>query len=288
MVWDLGILWEWGYDERFVRLLDSFCQRSGKTSYLVFPLNLDESLAKISSGELRFRVVFDRATDINPAFMPIVRFHQGTQSKIINDPEKAIRTYDKARMHLEFMSGGLNVPYTLILSPEQTVNEEEIEKVGRPFVIKTVEGEGGGEGVVLGAQTVDEVQRVREQNLGKLILIQENIIPDELHQRRCWFRVFFVCGKVIPCFWDDRTHVYQRLNPEEELIFGEQRRITEKIHEIIGLEFFSTEIVHTRDGRFVVVDYVNDQCDLRFQSDTPDGVPDSVIEEIVKSIVNSL
>jgi hypothetical protein len=84
------------------------------------------------------------------------------------------------------------------------------------------------------------------------------------------------------------THIYRRLAPEEEMAFSDLKRITDKIQEIIGLEFFSTEIVQTEDGKFVVVDYVNDQCDMRFQSDTPDGVPDSVVEEIAKAIVEAI
>jgi glutathione synthase/RimK-type ligase-like ATP-grasp enzyme len=288
MLFDLGILWEWKYDERFVRLIDALCQRSGKTSYLVWPLNFNESMARILSGELRFRVLLDRATDSEPAFLGIVRLHQQGQNRIINMPEKAIRTHNNALMHLEFMNGGVNVPYTLMISPDKTIDDRALEVIGRPFVIKPVEGLGGGEGVFLGAKTVAEVERVRKQYPGKQILVQENIIPRKLNQRRCWFRVFYICGKVIPCFWDDLTHIYHRLSPEEEMVFSELKRITEKIKEIIGLEFFSTEIVQTEQGKFVVVDYVNDQCDMRFQSDTPDGVPDSVVEEIAKAIVETL
>jgi acyl CoA:acetate/3-ketoacid CoA transferase beta subunit len=31
---------------------------------------------------------------------------------------------------------------------------------------------------------------------------------------------------------------------------------------------------------FVVIDYVNDQCDMRLKSSHPDCVPDDVVEEI--------
>ena len=288
MFYDLGILWEWKYDERFVRLVDEFCQRSGKTSYLVWPHNFNESMTKILSGELRFRVILDRATDSDPAFLPIVRLHQEAKSRIINEPEKATHTYNKALMHLEFKNGGVNVPNTLILSPNEAYDDKALEVLGRPFVIKPVEDEGGGKGVFLGAKTVHDVERVRKQYPGTQILIQENIVPGEFDQWRCWFRVFYICGNVIPCFWDDLTHIYRRLVPEEEMAFSDLKRITEKIQEIIGLEFFSTEIVQTEEGKFVVVDYVNDQCDMRFQSDTPDGVPDSVVEEIAKAIVETL
>lgn len=288
MVRDIGILWEWEYDERFVALVDSVCQREGRTSYLVAPHNLEESLARMKAGELFFRVVLDRATDGDPAFLPVLRFHQERNCRIINDPEKAARTHNRAVMHLELMNSGLFVPHTLMFSPGDSIDEHALETIGRPFVLKTVEGQGGGEGVVVGARFVRDIERLREQYPEKMILAQQHITPREFRGRRCWFRVFFTCGKVIPCFWDDRTHVYHRLIPEEEELFKELFSITRVIHQIAALEFFSTEVVQTVDGKFVVVDYINDQCDMRFQSDTPDGVPDSVIEEIARAIVLTL
>lgn len=285
---DLGILWEWEYDKKFIGLLNSVCQISGKTSYLVSHHNLSESIAKIEAEELQFRVIIDRATDADPAFMPIIDFHRPKPSRIINDPEKAVRANNKAIMHYEFMKQELNVPLSLFLSPGEEINDEILDKVGRPFVIKPVEGGGGGEGVIVGANAIDDVGQAQEQAPGQTIVIQELIVPRELYGMRCWFRVFYACGKVIPCFWDDQTHFYRRLAPEEENVFGELRRITQIINEIVGLEFFSTEIVQTHDRGFIVTDYVNDQCDMRFQSDAPDGVPDSVVEEIAEAIVNTL
>jgi glutathione synthase/RimK-type ligase-like ATP-grasp enzyme len=288
MIKDLGILWEWEYDEKFVKLLDSICQNSGRSSYLITPHNLEETMDKIKSGELRFRVVFDRATDSAPEFMPIVRLHQEEQSIIINEPEKAFLANDRSVMHLELMEGGINVPHSIILSPTDGLDDKALDVVGRPFVIKTADGEGGGEGVIVDAQTIADVKQMREQYPEKIILIQELVIPREFQKIRCWFRVFFACGKVIPCFWDDRTHIYQRLTPQEEEMFEELQRIVKKIHEITELRLFSSEIAQTEDEKFVVVDYVNDQCDMRFQSDTPDGVPVSVVKEVAKAIVETL
>lgn len=288
MIKDLGILWEWKYDEKFVKLLDSICQNSGKSSYLIAPHNLEESLDKIKSGELRFRVVFDRATDSAPEFMPIVRLHQEEQSLIINEPEKAFLANDRSVMHLELIEKGINVPHSIILSPTDGLDDKVLDVVRRPFVIKTADGEGGGEGVFAGAQTIADVKQMRKQYPEKIILIQELVIPREFQKMRCWFRVFFSCGKVIPCFWDDRTHIYQRLTPQEEEMFEELQTIVKKIHEITELHFFSSEVAQTEDEKFVVVDYVNDQCDMRFQSDTPDGVPVSVVKEVAMAIVEIL
>jgi hypothetical protein len=48
---------------------------------------------------------------------------------------------------------------------------------------------------------------------------------------------------------------------------------------------FSTEIAITSDGRFVIVDYVNDPIDLRLQSKASDGVPDDIVEDIAARLV---
>jgi len=60
--------------------------------------------------------------------------------------------------------------------------------------------------------------------------------------------------------------------------------VTRKIAGITNLNFFSTEIAIVDKETFVVVDYVNDQCDMRLQSRHPDGVPDEVVEEVAFEI----
>ena len=37
-------------------------------------------------------------------------------------------------------------------------------------------------------------------------------------------------------------------------------------------------------NKFVVIDYVNDQCDMRLKSLHPDGVPDEVVLEIINNL----
>jgi hypothetical protein len=47
---------------------------------------------------------------------------------------------------------------------------------------------------------------------------------------------------------------------------------------------FSTEITLTPDGRFVIVDYVNDPIDLRLQSKAFDGVPNDIVRDITERL----
>jgi hypothetical protein len=54
------------------------------------------------------------------------------------------------------------------------------------------------------------------------------------------------------------------------------------------LDLFSSEIAFTPEGRFVVVDYVNDQIDLRLQSKILEGVPDDIVQDIAERLVNQV
>ena len=108
-----------------------------------------------------------------------------------------------------------------------------------------------------------------------------------LDGKRAWFRSFWAFGRPIPVWWDDQTHLYEELKKEEMEYFGLKKlyEITRKIAKITGLDFFSTEIVFTSDNKFVVIDYVNDQCDMRLKSKHLDGVPDSVGYQIVNNLL---
>ena len=287
-IYDLGVLWEWKYDQKFVDLLHDRCQEENKSCLVVAPDNIKQIHDAVRSDELVFRVILDRATDVNPAFLPLIRKNQQANCRIINNPEKAGKTHDRARMHLELINGGVHVPYSRVLAPGDPVVEKDYIPLGFPLVAKTIMGEGGGDGVELDVKNFDELDSARKKFPKETLLIQKHIYPRYYQDRRCWFRVFYVCGKVIPCFWDDQTHFYLRLNPHEETRFGYLKIVIENIYKIIGLDFFSSEIVWATDGKFQVVDYVNDQCDLRFKSDTPDGVPDEVIEEIAQAIISIL
>jgi hypothetical protein len=52
------------------------------------------------------------------------------------------------------------------------------------------------------------------------------------------------------------------------------------------MEFFSTEIALTNGGRFVAVDYLNDECDLHAKSYWPDGPPDELVRRAAMLMVN--
>jgi len=97
-----------------------------------------------------------------------------------------------------------------------------------------------------------------------------------------WFRAFYAFGEIILCWWDHRTHIYRVLTKQDERKYNLQklRPTLMIIRKICRLDFFSSEIALDSEGKFIVVDYVNEICDMRPQSKYFDGVPIEVISTI--------
>lgn len=297
---DLAIAWNWEYDKDFINRIEYIAHQNNITTYLIHPDNIHEVIRKVQQNQLYFRVLLDRASDVDEHFEPFVRF--SVQSELYKYPHQRIvvinpydllqRAADKATMHLEFLTNDIEVPYTIIISPfrkepSPKLSDAHLEVIGKPFIIKPANTTGGGIGVVLDAQSLNDVLEARQHYEDDKYLLQELIRPVQHGDKKAWFRVFYAFGKIIPCWWDDVTHIYEPVTPEDEEQFNlhELRTITRKIYRTCRLHFFSTEIATTLNHRFVVVDYVNEMCDMRFQSSTPDGVPDSVVDEIIYAMI---
>jgi hypothetical protein len=137
------------------------------------------------------------------------------------------------------------------------------------------------------ATSVQQVLAARQEYGNDAYLLQAHIAAVQLGSRAAWFRVLCCAGRVYPCWWDTGTHVYTPVASAEEGEYGLQplRDIIASIAQICGLQMFSTEIAFTADGRFVIVDYANDQIDLRLQSKAYDGVPDHIVLDMADCVV---
>jgi hypothetical protein len=298
---DIAVAWNWDFDSEFLQCIDSAASVRGLTTYFVNQHNLAETISRLHDNTLFVRVFLDRASDEDERFLPLSNLirriaHSSAPHealRIINPHDLLHRASDKATMHLEFLSHGIHVPYTIIISPysqrkEVELSLSELAMLGRPFIIKPANTTGGGVGVVLGAESLKDVIETRQHHKNDKYLLQEKVVPVEFARHRGWFRVFYAFGLVLPCWWNDETHVYDEITPKDEEGFGLQplRSITATIQQICGLDFFSTEIAVTPTEKFVVVDYVNEMCDMRLQSRHPDGVPDQIVRSIAESLVD--
>jgi hypothetical protein len=291
--YNLGIAWSWEHDSNSVYRLEEIFHAYRLTTYRVERHNLDETLGKLKKGTLHFDFFLDRASDSEKEFEPLARFIEKSKTRVINNYTEVRRAMDKATMHLEFIAHGLHTPYTIIISPYNTKKEIELSlsdlaHLGRPFIIKPANTTGGGSGVVLGAETLRDVLQARQHYKGDKYLLQEKITPRWLDGRRAWFRCFYVFGRVIPCWWNDLTHIYDVLTETDEHLYklSRLRKTMRQIREVCKVDFFSSEIALIEDRRLIVVDYVNEMCDLRPKSKYYDGVPDEIIEKIVSRMMH--
>ena len=285
----LCLAWSWEHDADFVRLTKEACTRRGLSLLQVTPENLDSVLAGLALGEITFSALLDRASDTDDRFQPLVDWANQHGICCINPQKQSRWAWDKATMHLEFISRGLHTPYTIILPPfneHPSIPAPELSLLGGRFAIKPAGG-GGGLGVTLEAVSQAQVEAARREHSREKVLLQSHVTPRSLDSRPAWFRVLVCDGAVYPCWWDPRSHTYMRVTSEEKARFGLQplREIAARITQICHLQLFSTEIALTDRNEFVVVDYVNDPIDLRLQSRAVDGVPDAIVENIAGRLV---
>ncbi len=288
---DLCLSWYWLYDCDFVRFVEEACAARQLSLLEVTPANLLQVVTGLYSGDLTFHTLLDRAAD-DLRFEPIRRFAMESGKHRINPMELSHWSEDKATMHLELIQAGLQTPYTIILAPfvsQPLLPHLDLAPLGGCFVLKPALG-GGGEGVRMNASSLQDIQCARLEYPEQKYLVQEQMEAAIIGGRQAWFRIFHVADVDIPCWWHPITHVYSRVTAEHELQLGlaPLRQIAARIAQVCKLDWFSTEIVLTAGGRFVVVDYVNDGIDTRIQSKAADGVPDRVMSEIAIRLVGLL
>ncbi len=288
-IFDLAVAYKWKYDKELVELIERNFQRSGLRTFVIGKFNLHEVVDHLKKKKIYFKVYLDRASDEDPEFLPISKLLSRKKSYIINPHHKIVKSIDKLSMHRKLVKRKFRLPKTLLLpsydhDDSLRINANHLEELGIPFVIKPSLISGGGEGVIKSAESLAQIHEERRKNHLEKYLVQEKIYPRKIQGKRAWFRLLWAFDKVIPTWWDDHTHIYQRVTKVDVKRHNllPLYRITKRLARLTQLDYFSTEIALTKDHKFVLIDYVNDQCDLRLKSNHVDGVPDEVVNEFIE------
>ncbi len=292
---DCGIFYEWEYDEDFIAILSDNLKSQNISHEIFHPGDFEVVLEKVRRKILSLKTVVDRASDANDSCEAIMSLLNRREIYILNDPSAVRHASDKASMHLEFITAGIYVPYTIIISPYNAQREiklsiDQLACLGGPFIIKPANTTGGGIGVVTGAEGLREIIDTRQHNKDDKYLLQQKIEPAMLDGRRAWFRPFYVFGKIFVCWWDDLTHIYFEASPGDIAKHNLRNieNVVKKIYGVCKLDFFSTEIAITSERKLVAIDYVNEMCDMRLKSKHYDGVPDNIVEQIARQIASGI
>ena len=287
---DLCLAWNWVHDGAFVRILDETCRSRGVSLLQITPDVLPQMIERLGGGDLTFAVLLDRVSEEDPRFVAIAEWARGHEAESVNPYDRARRTWDKVALHRAIFAD-INTPYTIILPSHRAVPAlppVDLAPVGgRGFTIKPATG-GGGAGVVLSADTFEQILEARKQFPDDEYLLQTRVVPAPLGGQAAWFRVIYSSGEVFPCWWATDTHRYRPLTAAEESHFklAQLGVLAHDVARHCGLQLFSTEIARAVDGGFLVVDCVNDPIDLRLQSQIPEGVPDQIVQFIAENLAS--
>ena len=115
-------------------------------------------------------------------FEPLKRWAGEHFIRRINSQELSEWSEDKATMHMELIHAGLYTPFTILLPSfisEPVIPEADITPLGSRFVIKPSNG-GGGEGVIMGATTWQEILAARLEFPQQKYLAQAHVTPRTL------------------------------------------------------------------------------------------------------------
>jgi len=290
LAYDLCIAWNWEHDADFVTLLEATCRSKGLSLLQAKPGSLEDVLDSLTGQQVSLRAFWDRASDADDRFLPIVRWVCERAIYSINPHAQALLAGDKATMHLALVDAGLEVPRAIIMpayAEQPALPPVGLPALGGRFALKPAHG-GGGEGVVTRVSSWEQVLMARQEHPADRYLLQAYVEAKELGARPAWFRVIACTGRVYPCWWDPQTHVYTPVTWAEQTDheLGALQDTALAIAQLCRLDLFSTEIALTAEDRFVVVDYINDPIDLRLQSRTPDGVPDEIVEDIAARLAD--
>jgi hypothetical protein len=285
---DLGLAWNWEHDADFVELLQASCRQRGVSLLQITPANLGAMLNRLEHDHLTLTSFFDRASEDDSRFMPVVEWARTRCVFRINPYEQAHRSWDKASMHAR-VSKTMLTPLTIVLPPygkrAKLSAKLDLTSLGPCFTIKPAHG-SGGQGVIHVATSLADVESARQEFPDDKYLLQARVVPVQLAGQSAWFRVIYAAGEVLPCWWRTDTHVYAPVTKAEmeayrlEPLYDMARTIAR----VSRLDLFSTEIALVEEHRFLVVDYANDTIDLRLQSRTTEGVPDAIVQQVADSV----
>jgi hypothetical protein len=292
-LFDFGIGWIDDSDDRvFLEALRNECADRGLRFVFVDPNSIGSTTEEVRRGRLKISFFLDLASELNnpdDQFTRLVYLLKDFGTRVVADPDQAQFWADKSITHFRLLEAEVPVPATVVVrnwDPSRHLTIEEKEKLGLPFIMKPASGYGQrGVRIIRERMNLREIAEARLFDPGDNFLLQEYIEPVKLNNEPAWFRVFYLFGEVFVCWWNPVNGKYRQTTLRE---FGQHGllpvvRITSEIGGIVGIEWFSCEVaLKDRNGKFVVIDYMNDQCDTSSQSHRSAGVPDDLLRLIAR------
>lgn len=281
-------------DDYFIHCIQKHCAEAGLNFFLIEPLWVERFYDCLDRGLVWPRVVLNMHSEHHEPkeiFHQLVRLAAQKHCRVIDPPDRALAAFDKAGLHPRLIAAGIHVPFTIIVPGHEVTSfqleERHLSELETPFVIKPSLGYGR-KGVILEATQASDLAKSAEAWPDRNYLLQRRIQPADFQGRLGYFRVFHAFGSIWSCWWNCYTDHYRPVEPSEVTELGLQplTDITRQMAAVTGMDFFSTEIALTAEGRFVVIDYINDQCHMLSQGADPEkGVPNELVAAVARRLV---
>jgi hypothetical protein len=298
--YDFALAWNSGSKENFVKWIRKECTLRGLRFLLITEKNVETVIDDLEKNRLKVRFLLDNEADYDDKKNVFARLCYAVKDiggSVVCDPDDARQASNKAITHYDLVKVKIPVPYTIVVrnwEPDDfDLTDDERKRLGEPFIIKPASG-FGQKGVVKNARgSIAEIALARHFNRGDDFLLQEKITPLVIDGKETWFRVYFLFGEIIPCWWDTEVGSYKHVTLREmyNLKLLPLARIVSEIARVTNMDFFSSEIAITgkgKDRRFVAIDYVNDQPELCVRSENDKFGPVSeVVQRIAEKIVTT-
>ncbi len=282
-------------DDLFTNTLEEECRARRMRFLCVDEKNIMRCAEELKKGDLHISFYLDMASetfDVDHPFTKFVYAVKDAGGRVVDDPDRVKAAADKSITHFNLVSAKVPVPATVVIrhwEPSRQLGSEDWGKLGSPFVIKPALGYGQkGVKIVEKGKPLKEIAEARKFSPGDNFLLQEFVEPLELAGRPAWFRVYQLFGEIIPCWWNPATHVYSQVTMREmdDLRLVPLIRIASEIGRVTRVDWFSCEIaVNAKNRKFVVIDYMNDQCAIYPKSEHVDGVPDDLVVLIAQRLI---
>ena len=293
-IYDLAMTHKLDADNLFIHRVQQHCAESGLDFFLVEPLWVEPFCDLLAKGKIWARALLNMHSEHHlpeDIYHRLVWLAHERKTQVIDPPDVAAAAFDKAQLHPRLVAAGLNVPFTLIVPRERVetyaLSESDRAALGATFVVKPGMGYGR-RGVILDATSERDLVRSAALWPDRHYLLQRRIVPRLARGEPVYLRLYHVFGTVWSCWWNCFTDRYRKPTREEEeqLSLTPVREMVNRLAELTGMKFFSTEIALSESGELVLIDYVNDQCHMLSQGSNPQmGVPDELVSAIARRLV---
>jgi hypothetical protein len=255
------------------------------------------------------------------AYARLAQAVQDSGGRPVNAPARSRLFTDKAAAHLELARHGFGVPESIILRPwtaDRRVTAGEwqrlrLDEPGASVYVKPANGYGGRGVHKIPVSTPDALREAiasaRNSERQDSYLVQREVRCARFRcedgvTRPAYWRVLHCLGDFLVFWWNGEEAASGRpayrevtLNEVYRLELQPLYQAAEALADLCGLEWFSTEfclsegdepsrfMLRGADGLnrpLVVIDYVNDQCDVDVQSRCPGAPPDAIVAHLAE------